>query len=82
MKLQPHLRVIMQHKTGSTIQSKSKNKYAVLAACEKYMHLECIDFIEEDDLGDGIMCQRKGSKFWVAQYHAGLFTVLEENRPA
>jgi hypothetical protein len=51
------------------------NKYKVRQLCPTegaeyrglYL-LECVDFWCEEDLGDGITCERQGQRIWIASY--------------
>lgn len=50
------------------------NTYKVLKLIEdngqcKFAHLECIDYYDDDDLGDQIMCRKLGQLIWIANYH-------------
>ena len=59
------------------------NTYQVVDQCQnndgtqKWFLLECVDFFENDDLGDNIMCSQLGQKIWVANYHFQHMPILD-----
>lgn len=36
--------------------------------------LKCVSFVQDEDLGDGIVCCHEGQTMWVAHYHMFGFT--------
>ena len=53
------------------------NQYEVIEANEKFASLRCTYFMEPEDLGDAIVCNRIGQEICIAQYFSYKFMVNE-----
>lgn len=64
----------MELKQGDRVELRNGwNVYRVNEMHGAFALVQCVSFVEEEDLGDQIPCVRLGQEIWISTYHATRF---------
>lgn len=58
----------------------TKNNLYQVIICEGGLYeIECIKFLEVEDLGDGVICKSIESKIWISDFVCWRFNLVNED---
>lgn len=69
----------MTFQIGDLIQEENGlNVYRIVSFQGRLALLQCVYFVESEDMGDGIYCHCLGMEIWIAQFHLPWYTKVSE----